>query len=208
MKECLATEDTAPSFDQDRQQLEFGRCQVKSFPLQADFKIAFIEAKLVHVNNRRGLDRPHSSEQILDPENQFPGAERLRNIIVDAELQAGDAFRGGGFGCEHEDGYPRSFIIPLERFEDLGSAQLREHKVKHDRARATLLRGSQPGRSRERRYHIEPCPMKVVSDKIDNIHFVIYYQDNIPHPMRKLSDGSTGIKPRGKKMIRAAHAKE
>jgi len=85
---------------------------------------------------------------------------------------------------------------------------LREHQVKHDGAWASLLSGGQPGRSRERKYHVEPCPIKVISDKIDNIPFVIHNQDNVPHRMRKLSDASAGFKPRKEKMIRAAHAKE
>jgi len=106
MKECFATEDTATSFDQDRQQLEFRRCQIKPFPLQADFEITFIDAKLIHVNHGRGRDRSQSPEQVLNPENQFSGTERLGNIIIDAELQTGDAFRGGRFSRGTRMGIP------------------------------------------------------------------------------------------------------
>ncbi len=80
------------------------------------------------------LDRRHrrhdgAAQDAGDAQRELARLERLRHIVVRAQLEAGDAAVGLGFRGQHQDRHRRSLA---QRFRELEAGLARHHHVEYE----------------------------------------------------------------------------
>ena len=158
------------------QQVELGGGQLDRLAVAAD-----LVGRLVHLEVGEAEDaivllvteRP--SEDDADAGDDLGQRERLRDVVVTADRQAGQLVVERVAGGEEE--HRRPDAVGPEPPGDLEPVEVRQHHVEHDQVRRPVLghgQGAAPGR---RLVDVEPLVAQRRRDRVDDRRFVVDDQD-------------------------------
>ena len=109
-----------------------------------------------------------ATQQGADAGHQLVGAERLRHVVVGADVKADDPFRFLGASRQYDDRDARRLLLASYRATDIEAADIRQHEVEHEQIRRAVGNGRQrvfPGRQDPRRIAgLLECPADEVGD--------------------------------------------
>ena len=71
-----------------------------------------------------------ATEHRADPRDELLRTERLRHVVVRADLEAGDLVRLVAASREHHDRHGR---VAAERARDIKAVELRQTEIEHDK---------------------------------------------------------------------------
>ena len=89
-----------------------------------------IEAEVADLEHRRPLHR-RTAGQRAQPRQQLPEVERLRQVVVGAGVEAGDAVVDGVASSQHQHGRPDA--VASQAAADLEAVHSGQHHIEHDR---------------------------------------------------------------------------
>ena len=131
---ALAVEDGALVLREGGQQLELLRPELQGTAVEGHLSARCVDAEPVHLDDLRGLRFGlGTAEHGFHPGDQLPRVERLRHVIIGADLQAHDAVDVVAAGREDDD---RDVAGLAELLADGQAVHLRHHDVEHDQVRA------------------------------------------------------------------------
>src|SRR5579859_4908831 len=129
----------------------------------------------VAVTDRAGRgDRGAAAQDGLDPQDQLARAERLGDVVIGAELQAGDPVLLARLGGQHEDGHGsgRAQLASDGLAGHVRQAEIEHHQVRGDRGRqGERLRAGTGGQHRQAR------TLQVGPDQLAQLALVLDQQD-------------------------------
>ncbi|MCY1233057.1 hypothetical protein D9M72_455750 [compost metagenome] len=121
-----------------------------------------VELEPGHLHLRFGAELLHAAPQNrAHPEHQFPGRERLGDVIVRTDLQSQDPVILRPQGRQHNDGDAHRLAEPAAHFH---AVQAGQHAVQQDEVRVPLRREAQGREPVRSEVHLEARLHKVVTD--------------------------------------------
>src|SRR5262245_9912128 len=129
------------------------------------------------VPGRALLGRVRPAEDGAYPCDQLPRAERLRHVVVRAELEAEDAVHLGRLRGQHDDGDAAQRLRPAQPAADLEAVDPGQHQVEHDQRGP--LRGHQGERALPGLGLAHPVPLllQMEPDELPDVPLVLDHQD-------------------------------
>src|SRR6516225_413222 len=115
------------------------------------------------VNARGPRAAADAAQQRLDPRRQLHEPERLRHVVVRAELQADHLVDLLAPGGQHEDRHAAP--LGAKSLADLHAAELREHHVQDDDVGGVLARGRKPRLAVPRERDLVPFVREAVAER-------------------------------------------
>src|SRR5580693_2072634 len=125
-----------------------------------------------------GGDRGAATQDGLDAQDQLARAERLGDVVIGAELQAGDPVLLARLGGQHQDGHGsgRAQLAGDGLAGHVGQAEIEYYQVRRGRRRqGDGLRAGTGGQHRQAR------PLEVGPDQLAQLAFVLYQQHRRRH---------------------------
>jgi hypothetical protein len=116
-----------------------------------------------------------------DPGGQLPEAERLRHVVVGAELEADDLVELAVLGRQHDD---RRIRLGPDRPADLDARQLGQHQVEQDKVRAFGPKPGDRGGAVGRRHDSVPLALQRLRERLAQRRLVLDDQDGACHRPR------------------------
>ena len=86
----------------------------------------------ISIDRGRFLLAGVAAQHRLDPQNHLARAERLRDVVVGAELETDDAVELLALGGEHDERQAGGRGIALEQPRELEAVEAGEHQIEHD----------------------------------------------------------------------------
>ena len=141
----VARERRAAVLDEVAQQLELPRGQIRRLAGARHLGAPHIDDDLAEAIDvaARLRRRPTAPQQRLESGHQLDRLERLRQIVVGAELQADDLVDDLPPRREHQDW--RGDAALAYRAADVEAVHSRQHHVEHDQVVAAALRAREAG---------------------------------------------------------------
>ena len=116
---------------------------------------------------RSAQHRPHPRHQLLR-------AERLRQIVVGAQLQADQLVRLLGPRGQHDD---RDLSFAAQGAGDVQAIQSGQSQVQHHKVGPARAHSAERGRPIDRREHGEPTVLEIVADQLHDPRLVVHHKD-------------------------------
>ncbi len=127
------------------QEVEFGGRQLKRFSIDTHIVALFVQRDSVAAKDDVSLALVLDSLQNpANPEKQFTHAERLRNVVVRAELQSQNPIQLLSSGSQQNDRDSLQRRVEFQRLQNFQAAELRKHDVEHHQVRRLLASQLQP----------------------------------------------------------------
>ena len=134
---AIARHDRAAIAHEQPEQLEFFLCQLDLFAVAEDAKRSLVDLDLaVFVDARIFGDHARAAPNGGDSCDELANAERFRQVIVGAELEAGDAIALRSARGEHENRNGRRLRIAPQFAADrqaveVGQIEIEDHEIGH-----------------------------------------------------------------------------
>ena len=117
----------------------------------------------------------------LDPGDDLPGAERLRDVIVGAQFQPDDPVRLVPLGRQHHHGGPGGRGVGPDLPEQVQPVHPREQDVEKDQFRLLRSRLLPPGLSVGSHRRRKPFPAEGVDEQVPDLLLVLHDEDGSSH---------------------------
>ncbi len=140
----------------------------------------------MHSANREcrvaALGFPRSPQNGLDAQDHFSWAERLRNVVVGAELQTDDAIDLFAFGRKHDHGQGSCRALAAEIAQDVEAVDSGQHQVENHQGRLLRANGRQRQIAAADHADLEPLLSKVVVEHLRDAALVLHHEQVFAHP--------------------------
>ena len=127
------------------------------------------------LGRRRGAVRP--PQQRAHARHQLVRAERLREVVVGAQLEADDALGLLGAGGQHDDRDRRGRLVGTKQPADLQAVDVRQHQVEHQQLRRTRRDRLQRLAAGGGALGEETGLVEITSDELGDVRIVLDDQD-------------------------------
>ena len=168
--------------DQEREQLERLGLDRDHPAVAQDPVTGQVDLDVAEVDRGRWLALGHAAlrppEQGPDPGDELTQAERLRHVVVGAELEADDLVDLRVLGGEHED---RDRGFGPDDPADLDAGQLGEHQVEHDEVGPIGPEADQGLAAIRRGDDREPLRLEAVGEGLAKRRLVVDDEDRACH---------------------------
>src|SRR5579884_236641 len=176
--QLIARKDASGGFHQLLKDVEFKSSQLDRDALPSHFTRAGVELDILHAQYAlRPRGRLAAAENGPDPGQQFPGIERLGQIVVSADLQSYDAVDILAARREHEH---RDVRFSSQASQHLQAVKSGQHHIEHHQIHRGLQRGLQSIGARVRRLYVKPLPAQILIEQRAQL-CVIVNQENFGH---------------------------
>ena len=164
----LARQHLAAVGEQKRQHVELLRRQCELLAVQKRLIVVRQDGQLADGELFRLRGRLGAAQELFDADGELARGDRLRQIIVRADLQPDDAVDVLAAGAQHND---RHVAFPPQRAADLVAVHAGQHHVQHDGVRGHLPLQAQralPVISREHAdaLRLQIAPQALVDDAV------------------------------------------
>src|SRR6185312_4269561 len=159
--------------DEELEQLELRRRQLDFFLTLIDATGGAVEAERPRADSftRRGL--AFLAAQVrFDAGHQFTRAERLRHVIVAADLETEDAVDFIGTSGKKDDGRAPEWSGLADPAAKIETILAGEHYIKHDKIRLPFHEIAQRGAFAIQETHVEAAARQVVFDQRRQFGFI------------------------------------
>ena len=172
-EEEIAREHAAAMLNEIEQQQEFLGREPDLLPPDIDEVSLDVERQRTIAERTRSGVSLRPTQQRGDPSRQLSRAERFRDVIVSAELQARDAlgFLAARGDHDHRDGGRRG--IRPERLADEQTIHAGQHQVEHDRIGCRRPDLRKDGRSGRHGIDTMPRLLEIAHDQVRDIVVVL-----------------------------------
>jgi hypothetical protein len=130
----------------------------------------------------RALRCPDAPQDRLDPEDELGRRERLRQVVVGAILEPGDAIDRGSPGGEHQDRRRCRFLVPTDRPDDGPAVELGQHQIEDHQRGLVRLDRLEGGRAVGSGHDREAVAFEVRPDQADDLGVVVDDEDRTVRP--------------------------
>ena len=131
---------------------------------------------------RAAQQRAHARDELVR-------AERLRQVVVGAELETDDALGFLGAGGEHDDRDRGGRLVRAHDAADLEAVDVRQHQVEHDQIRAAgRAIGCSASRPDATRSVTKPALSRYRADELGDVRIVLDDQDARRHARHSTGD--------------------
>jgi len=172
------------------EEVELLRRQAEPLPVPLDLARARVDGEPVELDALGGAGgRSRASEHRLDARRELTRRERLRHVVVGAELEADDAIGLLSARGEHDHGQVAAGADPSAQREPVGAGK---HHVEDDELRRgplDELAGAVPVRGDER---VEPVSLQVANDHVPHDRLVVDHEDGCHHRIVAHGPGAQG----------------
>src|SRR2546427_2468077 len=179
VKQVLAPEDPPRGADQRGEELELLGRQLDKPVLHPD--LAAVALDLEIAGPQTGLlllrvGRLAPAHDCPDPCDELPRRERLRHVVVGAELESENLVPFLDPARDHDHGDSGEIRVLLEAPADLPAVQLGHHDVEQDHVRTDLARQPQSVGAVRRQDDIVALLGEVVADELGDVVLVLHQQ--------------------------------
>ena len=162
---------------EEGEQVEFARSQVDRPAGNLDAARTWVDDD-IGAGDAIGADEltvvVAAPEDSLHTGDEFAGAERLREVVIGAGFEAGDAVHFVAPGGEHDDRRLRLFA---DAAADLHAPKAREHEVQDHEVRADGRVGLHGGQPISGRVDAKSFTLEIAFDNFDDNRFVVHNED-------------------------------
>ena len=195
VEELVAGEDPAAGLEEDLEQPELDAGQRDRPAIAGDLVAVGIEDEVgvAEAGGGCGGAGPRSArsaaragrslEDPPDADDELGGAERLREVVVGAVLETGDAVDGRAAGRQHED-RDVAVGLPADRADDGAAVELGEHEVEDDQGGIVVLDRGQRGRPVAGGHDLVPLALQVRAHEPDDLRVVVDDEDRSSRTVR------------------------
>ena len=119
-------------------------------------------------------DRPRSPEHRADPRDELLGAERLRQIIIRAGVEAGHAIGRRGSCGEHDHGYGASLSHLSKHLEPV---EPRHHDIEKNKCVFTANRSREPSPPVVNRLESKSLLCEIFAHELTQFNVIVDQED-------------------------------
>ena len=139
LEELAPREDDAGALREHDEHLELDERQLRRLAANIDGSARHVDAKLAALDEllafARQVRRRGSAQQRSHPASELPDRERLRDVVVRAELESENLVELLPARREHDD---RHVALSAQSLADLEAVETRKHDVEHDEIHGLL----------------------------------------------------------------------